>query len=287
MVYTPKGFFCEPSNNSQIKQMVVASAFKLWLYDNRREKELSYIDLFSGPGLYDDGSFSTPLHILQEICVSELCAKKFNVVLNDAKNAFMARLRRAVDGIRNSKYLHSLTTSCTEIDGNVFEKFPNIWDGNSFAFVDAWGWKSLKQNYVRQLLENPKCEMAVFMNFNEMQRFISDERFTKLFIDLFGKSALRKLRKQCLKIGSNEELILKTFIDGITSKIANCHIVPFRFRRPDFKMTSHYVFIIVRDKNRAERLGGVLRQFSTCKTELLCYSQKCKLSTCACSNIAL
>ena len=49
-------FFAEQSANSEIKMQIVLTAFKLWLKDVKTKQNLTYIDLFAGAGIYDDGT---------------------------------------------------------------------------------------------------------------------------------------------------------------------------------------------------------------------------------------
>ena len=66
-------FFEEQQEHSQIKACIVAEYFWAWAgvmigVQNRypqHSKRLAYIDLFSGPGKYDDGTESTPLLIMR------------------------------------------------------------------------------------------------------------------------------------------------------------------------------------------------------------------------------
>ncbi|MDR0449160.1 MAG: hypothetical protein LBG89_01715 [Rickettsiales bacterium] len=92
---------------------IVLTAFKLWLKDNKTKKNLSYIDLFAGQGIYDDGTLSTPVRVLQEICETRTLTEKFDIILNDRNPEYMAKLRRTIANVRNAKYIKSLTTSNT------------------------------------------------------------------------------------------------------------------------------------------------------------------------------
>jgi three-Cys-motif partner protein len=137
-------FFSSPTCNSQVKQQIVSIAFNLWLKGNRGRKELAYIDLFSGPGIYTDGNFSTPLFILQEICSSENLAKKFKVIFNDSDISSMSKLRRCINGVKNIQNLKLMLTSCNNVDENILEKFPKLGTEHSFAFIDPWGYKGIR-----------------------------------------------------------------------------------------------------------------------------------------------
>jgi len=64
-------FFAAQKEASRVKSDIVVKYFKFWsrvMADQVRHEtnpRIGYIDLFSGPGRYDDGTSSTPLLVLQ------------------------------------------------------------------------------------------------------------------------------------------------------------------------------------------------------------------------------
>jgi three-Cys-motif partner protein len=279
-------FFSMPTCNSQIKQLIVAAAFKLWLTENKGQKELSYIDLFSGPGIYADGSFSTPLIILQDICSSETMARKFNVIFNDSDIKSLSKLRKAINGIKNIQNLKLILTSCNTVDKNILEKFPKIETAHSFAFIDPWGYKGVCKSYLKTLLELQNCEIVLLFSFNQLNRFLSFNGFDNLLSGLFDGKSLKQLRKQC-KVGissKNEADILDTFIAGIAAGSKNCFAIPFRFSMENYMKTSHYIVFIVRNEPQFVKLKNKLEAFETCPLGLLCYSKKCMETNMRCTR---
>jgi len=270
------GFFAEQSANSEVKMQIVLKSFKLWMDDVRGEQRLNYIDLFSGPGVYDDGTLSTPICILQEICATEKLAQKFCVILNDNDTESMARLRRAIANIRNYKYLHSITTSTN--DNSDTENLPQIKDDEHyFVFLDPFGWKGMNRNYIRTMLQNKNCELVLLFGFNQFHRFKNFDEIDGLFEDLFDESMLNKIRNFCaLNPGyKNERFIFDAYAKSLTTGLAECHMIPFKFQIEISLKISHYLMFIVRDESRAEKLKSMLQNFANYKDEVLCYSYKC------------
>jgi three-Cys-motif partner protein len=83
-------FFTEPSENSRIKAAIVSKYFWAWakIIEKHSEK-IAYIDLFAGPGRYDDGVKSTPLLVLEQALKDESLRRKLVSIFNDeaASNA--------------------------------------------------------------------------------------------------------------------------------------------------------------------------------------------------------
>ncbi len=64
-------FFDESREQSQIKARIVAKYFWAWANvvipsTKKRGNRIAYIDLFAGPGRYEDGTLSTPLLVLKK-----------------------------------------------------------------------------------------------------------------------------------------------------------------------------------------------------------------------------
>lgn len=66
---TTEDFFVEQTEKSFIKSAIVHNFFRIYLriINSHFNKKMYYIDLFSGPGKYENGSDSTPMYILDAI----------------------------------------------------------------------------------------------------------------------------------------------------------------------------------------------------------------------------
>jgi three-Cys-motif partner protein len=260
-------FFAEQSYNSDIKTQIVLAAFNMWLKNNKDKKELSYIDLFAGPGLYDDGTLSTPICILQEICATRTLARKFNVVFNDHDAKLIAKLRRAILNIKNAGFLKILATSASKSENNP--QIPT--NGYCFAFLDFWGWKNIYKNYVNLVMQNKDCEAAIFFNFNQLSRFIRFDADD----GVFDRKTLNIIKNLCYNVSKSEKekIILEKFMESIACN-GNCHCLPFKFLMNKSSRTSHYIIFMIRNKERVKIAYEQLKQFANLQDDVLCYSSK-------------
>lgn len=66
-------FFSKKRETSEIKSEFLNEYFKAWAaimlkgQNFKKIDKILYVDLFSGPGIYDDGKESTPIKILKSI----------------------------------------------------------------------------------------------------------------------------------------------------------------------------------------------------------------------------
>src|SRR5688572_21823006 len=97
-------FFAKQSPESAAKTAIVTSFFIAWLNIignfKRYNGPLAFMELFSGPGKFDDGTKSTPLLILEHI-LSSPHARRFNVTLNEMDPQSAARLKGNIELLSN------------------------------------------------------------------------------------------------------------------------------------------------------------------------------------------
>lgn len=142
-----KEFFDEVREQSQIKARIVQKYFWAWAkviiptakqHDNR----ILYIDLFAGPGRYDDGTISTPLLVLQKAIDDPDMRHMLVTHFNDRDASSAGKLRAAIEALPGVEKLKYKPTVSNEVVGEEIEKqFANANLIPTFFFVDPWGYK--------------------------------------------------------------------------------------------------------------------------------------------------
>src|SRR5262245_31206788 len=108
-------FFDEQSEQSQIKSAIVADYFWIWApiiinvqrRHPRHTQKIAYIDLFAGPGRYQNGAASTPLMIMERAVADPLIRDRLVAVFNDKDEANTRSLETEISkipGIEKLKY---------------------------------------------------------------------------------------------------------------------------------------------------------------------------------------
>ena len=105
-------FFDEPREQSQIKARIIQKYFWAWAKvimpsAKRHDNRILYIDLFAGPGRYEDGTLSTPLLVLQNAIADADMRAMLVTLFNDRNPDNAGRLKTAIDdlpGIQKLKY---------------------------------------------------------------------------------------------------------------------------------------------------------------------------------------
>ena len=110
-------FFEAPEIQSVIKTTLVTHYFKAWSKimlprAGRSGNRIAYVDLFSGPGQYDDGSPSTPLWVLDDAINDPRLRNCLITTFNDKNADYAGQLRAniaALPGIETLKYPPQVT----------------------------------------------------------------------------------------------------------------------------------------------------------------------------------
>src|SRR5262249_37861882 len=145
-------FFDEQSAQSQIKAAIVADYFWAWarvIIGAQRNRpplaqRICYIDLFAGPGRYENGAASTPVLVMERAVSDPDIRDRLVTVFNDKDEGNSESLRKelaAIPGIENLKYPVHIETG--EVGENVVKDFQRMKLVPSFLFVDPFGYKGL------------------------------------------------------------------------------------------------------------------------------------------------
>jgi three-Cys-motif partner protein len=125
-------FFDESREQSQVKARIVAKYFWAWAKvviptAKQHENRIAYIDLFAGPGRYEDGTLSTPLLILTKAIEDKDMREMLVTTFNDKDPENVGKLSAAINGlpgIERLKYKPQINN--TEVGNKIVKKFQNM-----------------------------------------------------------------------------------------------------------------------------------------------------------------
>lgn len=141
-----QAFFDEQSEQSHIKAKIVCDYFIRWarIMKNSWQGDISYIDLFAGPGKYSDGTPSVPLLIVNEILKDSRLARRMRIVFNDADANNIRNLEAEILALPQARELiKSVQFSANIIDSGFWESIEIDSGIPVLSFVDPFGYKGL------------------------------------------------------------------------------------------------------------------------------------------------
>ncbi len=106
------------------------------------------MDLFCGPGTYDDGSESTPLQILKQAIANPELREMLVTIFNDKDTENTQLLQLAINSLPNIDNLQNKPIVLNkEVGTDIFKEVEWINHYPTLYFIDPWGLIEIKDNY--------------------------------------------------------------------------------------------------------------------------------------------
>lgn len=267
-------FFDEQSEQSQIKAAIVADYFWAWAnviigtqqrYPQHAQK-LAYIDLFAGPGRYQNGAASTPLVIMERAASDPRIRDRLVAVFNDKDEDNTKTLEtelRKIPGIEQLKFKPEISTG--EVGENLIKEFQRAKLIPTFLFVDPFGYKGLSLQLVQSVLKDWGCDCVFFFNYNRISMGLGNTVVEEHMDALFGKQRADKLRErfkmQDVKPHEREAYIVEE-MKAALEEMGGEYVLPFRFRNPEGTRTTHHLFFVSKHFRGYEIMRDVMYKHS-------------------------
>lgn len=246
-------FFNEQKEQSEIKSQIVAKYFWAWAMvilgaqKRRNQKgEVAYIDLFAGPGRYEDGAASTPLKILEMAIKEPKLRDTLLTVFNDKDSKHTSKLREEiakVPGIETLKHAPDLHTE--EIGSNVVKEFEEANLIPTLMFVDPWGYKGLSLRLINSVLRHWACECIFFFNYNRINMGIGNDSVKHHIDALFGEERGQRVRQMIEGLSPDDrELMLVEQICEALEELGGKYVLPFTFKNEKGTRTKHHLIFV-------------------------------------------
>lgn len=238
-------FFEEQEAQSRLKSNIVSKYFDAWARIRGRCPELAYVDLFCGPGAYDDGTDSTPLLVLQKTLGNPVLPAKLKLHFNDKKPEHVAALRARLALHREVARLKTPPT-VTNVDladeGALTQLLGSLPTCPTFFFVDPFGYKGLTRGLLHRLMRGDGAECLFFFNYRRVNAALTNSVLGHHADLFFGPDKAQRLRE--LVDGLDPETREHVVMDGVQDMVQGLGaLVPLTFRvyAGDCERTSHYL----------------------------------------------
>lgn len=244
-------FFKEQQEHSLIKALIVQKYFWAWasvMLGKAQADRICYIDLFAGPGRYQDGAKSTPLLVL-EAAIQDKNPKMRNslvTVFNDKDEGNVQSLQSAISelpGIATLKYQPQVMNN--EVGTEIVEHFESIRMVPTLFFVDPFGYKGLSLRLVNAVLKNWGSDCIFFFNYNRVNMGVGNDAVLEHMEALFGRTVISILRPKLAGLSAAEREL--AVVDGVSQALVAMggkFVLPFRFRDARGSRTSHYLIFV-------------------------------------------
>ena len=248
-------FFDDPLEQSLVKSEIVSKYFWAWAkvitstLKKRFGGKLAYIDLFAGPGRYEDNTKSTPLLVLETAINDPDLSQMLVTMFNDKDPNNVRSLESAIKqlpGIENLKYQPQILN--IEIDKAIVDQFKNMKLVPTLLFVDPWGYKGLSVSLVDSVLKNWGCDCIFFFNYNRINMGLHNEKVRDHMDSLFGEQRANELRVSLSQFKPHKrEMIIVEELSQAFKDLGYQFVLPFRFKREASGRPSHHLIFVTKD----------------------------------------
>ena len=265
-------FFKRQSASSSIKAKIVAEYFPKYcrILLSKPQKMIRYLDLFAGPGLYEDSNHSTPLLLAKTCAEDPILSSKVHLMFND--NKYSEQLKENFDKyFPDGTFVHkprfgSLTIGESDEIKKFLSKDPVGGKNPSptLLFFDPWGYKGIDTLVLAKFLANWGNEIFLFVNIKRIHAAIENKKFDELMQSLFPTTIeqLRKDRKYKATVYDRLNLIMENLASEFKKAVNdNLYHCAFKFQEEDNTATSHFIVHFTKHPKGYELVKQIYYEF--------------------------
>jgi three-Cys-motif partner protein len=275
---TESDFFKNQTHSSRIKANIVANYFPKYckIILKSPQEEIRYLDLFAGPGIYEDGSLSTPILIGDACNKDETLRKVVRLMFND--NEHIATLKQHFDTRYRENpfnYTPSFGNKTVGDDERINQYLTKDMKAGknpypTLLFFDPFGYKCINTNVLTKYLCNWGNELFLFFNIKRIHAAVENEKFDNLMTELFPTTIdrIRNDRKYAGSVSERLSLIIANLSDEFKKKVPNLYHCAFRFQEEDSNTTSHYIIHFTKHNRGYDLVKQIYNDFDNIGTVL-------------------
>lgn len=272
-------FFERQTLSSKVKASIVSEYFPKYckiIVKKHTPERIGYFDLFSGPGIYDDGNYSTPLLIAKNCFNDELLKQKVWMVFNDnvyseqLKQNFLSHYPEGSFAI-SPHFGHSTVGESENIDKflirNTMCNRKN--ECPSVLFIDPFGYKGIDTNLLAQFLSYWGNEIFIFINTKRINPALENDKFEPLMRYLFPHSydSLKKHVREKNSLPERLQFIINHLGEEYERLLGGqVYFTAFKFQEEDIDTTSHFILHLTKSKRGFDLIKQIYNDFANVGT---------------------
>jgi len=264
-----KKFFAEQTAHSRVKADIVYKYVLAWAAIVLNTKlnisgTAAYVDLFSGPGSYDDGARSTPLLITEAVLKKPQLANGLQMFFNDINPSLTNSLRQEISGLVGVSALrHSPRYSSAPATINLINSLGLSLDIPQFYFLDQFGWADITPELVGRIFKNRKCDCAFFLRTPRLVAAVTNPNSREAMTILFGDAGLESLKRSFRGRPREKEIVVLERLKEAMRLAGAAYFQPFPFRLSDGNSPRQHLIYLGKHSKGLELMKDVMARSST------------------------
>jgi three-Cys-motif partner protein len=271
-----ESFFSESSEQSKVKTAIVSKYFWAWakviiatMKKQSVKGKITYIDLFAGPGRYEDNTRSTPLFILEKAIRDPDMRDMLVAIFNDADKSKTDSLQAEINKLPGiEKLKHKPDVQNKVVGEDIVRMFEQMKHDPTLFFVDPWGYKGLSLRLVNSVLKDWGCDCIFFFNYNRISMGLGNDIVAEHMNALFGDERANVLRKKLdgLAPADRENAIVEELALALRD-MGGKYVLPFGFTNERGSRTSHHLIFVSKHFKGYEIMKDVMAGESSSSTQ--------------------
>ena len=243
-----RSFFAKPKPHSIVKMDIVAKYFVAWANIMKSRCDggsLTYLDLCSGQGIYDDGTPATPLRVLSNALEIPALRDLLRVYFYEKEKKFHSKLDEQVSSHQASQWLvHKPVVKQKEVSEAIVPSLPI--DQCTFCFIDPHGYKGISLRLLAAVLDNWGSDCLFYFSTAGLRRNLERREQMGQIVAIFGERGLDKLKSHVVRAsdkGSFNRLALRLLWNAL-SRHQKPYFLPFGVEYERARLISHYLVFV-------------------------------------------
>jgi three-Cys-motif partner protein len=268
-------FFTEQTEQSLIKATLVTKYFPAYMrviasvQRKHGGDRIAYIDLFCGPGRYENGAASTPEMIIKQAIGDPDMRNRLVAIFNDKDEKNIQSLKEtleALDGYSTLK--HKPQIEHGEVGEEIVSAFESMKLVPTLFFVDPWGYKGMTLRLINSVLKDWGCDGFFFFNYGRINAGLANDKVEKHMDSLFGADRAASLRARFEDRkhtpAEREAFIVEEMCEAL-KEMGGRFVLPFRFHNQAGTRITHHLFFVSKDFKGYEIMKDIMHTHSTGK----------------------
>lgn len=266
-------FFDAAHPHSIVKARIVAAYFMSWariMKRQTRSKRLAYIDLYAGPGVYADGTESTPMMVMRSVLSDDELPSMLLAWFADADESHVEALKAnlaSLPGIKAMRFRPEVALGSAHEHG-IAEAFESQHVVPTFMFLDPFGYHGLSAKLMRAILKDFGCEIAFFFKYTRIRAALTNKVVREEMDAIFGHDRVEALKTllPTLPAQKYKERAILQCLEEALNDIGGKYVLTFRFLDASGNVTHHLIFV-TKHELAHDIMKGIMANASTEKVD--------------------
>ena len=264
-------FFASQTLRSRIKSFVVGDYYREWGHIIVRGKRsggvMGYVDLFAGPGIYEDRAESTPLMVLRKTLGSRVLSEQVQLVFNDKDSGYVSTLKLALADLVSSGSVslrHEPLFFNFEVEPSTLNWFRGLGLGPCLFFLDPFGYRGLTMDLIAGLVREWGSDCIFLFNYSALHKHLYNEGEDASVTEFWNSGDLESLKANLS--GSSpldSEYNTVRFLSECMRQRGVPYVLPMRFTMEGSSQTSYHLVLASKSFRAYQLMKEVMHGLST------------------------